>query len=186
MNKLHERLWKLTGQVPPAQSSINTQMIRMLDLPGFQRMEDRLLLNPSRNGELGPDVEDFADNLSNETFGITRNDTLFELPSEYDDLPEWADERREIEDRWDIHEDQFETAEASDDEAIPILLRLGFDFRCERGQPMRCVKLFARQAEAAAKGIMGRLPDREVAGLEFWANALERDAKQHMLKKRAR
>jgi hypothetical protein len=184
MKKRHEEWWKLTSQASPAQYRANVP-IRVLDLPGFRRMEDKLLLNPPRQGLLSPEVEDFADNLSKETFGIVRNDTLFELPRAYDELPEWSDERQEIEDKWDAHEEQFQTAEATDDEAIPILLRLGFDFRDQRGQPIRCVKLFARQAEAAAKGIMGKLPDREAAGLESWASALERDARQHMLKKRA-
>lgn len=184
MKKRHEAWWKLTGQNPPVQYKTNAP-IRMLDLPGFQRMEDKLLLNPQRQGLLSPEVEDFADNLSKETFAIVRNDTLFELPREYDELPEWSDEFQEIEAKWEVHEEQFETAEASDDEAIPILLRLGFDFRDQRGQPLLCVKLFARQAEAAAKGILGKLPDREAAGLESWASALEREARQHMLKKRA-
>lgn len=97
MKKRHEEWWKLTGQASPAQYRANVP-IRVLDLPGFRRMEDKLLLNPPRQGLLSPEVEDFADNLSKETFGIVRNDTLFELPRAYDELPEWSDERQETED----------------------------------------------------------------------------------------
>lgn len=91
----------------------------------------------------------------------------------------------EIEDRHYDHEDQYDTAEATDDEAVERLLALGLDFRDGKGQPLRCTKLFCRQAEAAAKGIMGRMPDCAAAGLESWAKALERDAIKHMSRKRS-
>jgi hypothetical protein len=91
----------------------------------------------------------------------------------------------EIEDRYCDHEDQFETAEATDEEAVAALLVLGFDFRDGRGQPLRCTMLYCRQAEAAAKGIKGKMPDRAATGLESWEKKLERDAREHMNKKRS-
>ncbi len=128
---------------------------------------------------------DFADVISIEIFGITESDTLFKIPSGYDDLPGWSQELAEINDSWDLHEEQFETANATDDEAVAILLRLGLDFRDERGQPLRCTKLFSRQAEAAAKGIMGKMPDREGADLESWTTKMMQAAREHMSKKRS-
>ncbi|MGV1758883.1 hypothetical protein ACQZ6F_19070 [Rhizobium sp. A22-96] len=184
MKKRHEEWLKLTGQAPLPSPQVPAQPIRMLDLPAFQRMEDKLLINTPRVGQLSPEVDDFAKDLSRQTFGIAQSDTLFELPTNYNDLPDWSPERWRVEHNWREHEEQFITTDVSDEHAIEILLGLGLDFRDQRGQPMRRVKLFARQAEAAAKGIMGRLPDREAASLESWASALERDAKEHMSRKR--
>lgn len=183
MKKRFQEWSKLTE--PVAVPDGERGAIGMLGLPGFQRMEDLLLLHPPRQGDLSPQVEDYANHLSGETFGIVQNDTFFDLPSGYDDMPEWSPERCEIDAKWDAHEEQFETATATDDETVPILLKLGFDFHDhKRGQPMRSVMLFARQAEAAAKGIMGKRLDVEAARLEQFASALEREAKLHMSKKR--
>lgn len=185
MKKRHEEWLKLTGNRVSAQVDTAVKPIRMLSLPGFQTLEDKLLLYTPRRGELPPQVSGYVDHLSQTTFGTTENDTLFDLPDEYDDLPDWSEERHQIEDRWEAHEAQFETEEADEDMAISILLRLGLDFRDDRGRALRCTKLLCRQAEAAAKGIMGRMPDRATAGLDSWTKALERDAKQHMMRKRA-
>ena len=38
--------------------------------------------------------------------------------------------------------------------------------------------------EAAAKGIMGKMPDRVAAGLESWTKKLEQEAKLHLQRKR--
>lgn len=156
----------------------------MLDLPGFQRIEDKLCIYTPTRGALSPEMDAMIDDLSTATFGITANDTLFELPENYSRLPEWSDERIQIEDRYYDHEDQYETAEATDDEAVAILLLRGFDFRDARGQPLRCTLHFSRQAEAAAKGIKGRMPDRAAAGLESWTKKLEQEAKLHLQKNR--
>lgn len=176
-------------KVPPdtttAAKSASAAPIRLLDLPDFQKAEDRLLLYTSHRGEISTELRDFIDELSKRTFGITVIDTLFEYPQGWNDLPEWSAEWEEIEDRFDAHEDQFETSDANIDEAVEILLRLGLDFRDLRGAPLRCTKFFCRQAEAAAKGIMGKMPDRAAAGLESWERSLKRDAERHLKKKRS-
>ena len=182
MKKRYEEWWKLTGERPPVKMDSTRGVIRMLGLPGFQRMEDTLLLEPPQRGVMSPRVESLAEILSKETFGIIENDTRFELPEDYDDLP--ANKRAAVDDEWTKHEDQFLSTEATDDEATDLLLELGIDFRDARGQPMRCVKLFARQAEAAAMGIAGKLPDIQAARLETWAEKMTREAEKHIRKKR--
>jgi hypothetical protein len=184
MKKRFEEWYKVAGDTKPKATNTMSPPIRMLDLPGFQDMEAKLCLYTPIRGVFRPEMDLLIDELSIKTFGIVANDTLFELPEGYSRLPEWSDERIEIEDRYFDHEDQYDTAEATDDEAVESLLSLGLDFRDSKRQPLRCTKLFCRQAEAAAKGIMGKMPDRAVAGLESWTKALERDARQHMSKKR--
>ncbi|TIU48978.1 MAG: hypothetical protein E5W19_15270 [Mesorhizobium sp.] len=184
MKKRHEEWYKLTGETKPVAANTLAPPMRILALPGFQEMEDKLWLYTPTHGVFTPEMDTLINDLSMKTFGIVADDTLFSLPEGYSQLPVWSDERMEIEDRYDDHEDQFDTADATDDEAVDSLLVLGLDFRDGKGQPLRCTKLFCRQAEAAAKGIMGKMPDRAAAGLESWANKLERDAREHMNKKR--
>lgn len=184
MKKRYEDWYKLTGESTPKATNAALPPIRVLGLPGFQGIEDKLCIYTPTRGALSPEIDTMIDELSVATFGITAKDTRFELPENYGRLPEWSDERIEVEDRYNEHEDQYETAEATDDEAVAILLLRGFDFRDARGQPLRCTLHFSRQAEAAAKGIKGRMPDRTAAGLESWTKKLEQEAKLHLQRKR--
>lgn len=185
MKKRYEDWCKLTGETKPKAENTALPPIRVLDLPGFQEIEDKFCIYTPIRGALSPEMDAMIEGLSRATFGITANDTLFELPENYSRLPEWSDERIEIEDRYSDHEDQYETAEATDDEAVAILLLRGFDFRDARGQPLRCILHFSRQAEAAAKGIKGKMPDRAAAGMESWTKKLEQEARLHLQRKRA-
>jgi hypothetical protein len=185
VKKRHEDWLKLTTKEKPKAANNKISCLRILDLLDFKELEDKLLIYRPIRGEMSPELEKLINELSEKTFGVTKNDTLFVFPSNYNDLPDWSPEKWGIDDRYSDHEDQFETAEATDDEAVVILLRNGLDFRDRRGNPLLSTKLFCRQAEAAAKGIMGKVPDRGVADLESWTKHLERDVKQHMSKKRA-
>jgi hypothetical protein len=52
----------------------NVQLpIRVLDLPGVQRLEDKLLLNGFPRCHLLPETERLADETSIRLFGITKN-----------------------------------------------------------------------------------------------------------------
>ncbi|MCV9962192.1 hypothetical protein OIU34_09800 [Pararhizobium sp. BT-229] len=184
MKDKYKNWHKLTGgeQISPATKRID--LIKMLSIPGIIDLEGKLLLNPPRNGNLVPSVEEYVDSVSLKIFGITATDTLFELPEGYEDEPEGTLEWFRVQSRLCDHEDQYATADSTDDEAVEILLMLGFDFRDDRGQPLRCTKFLCRQAEAAARGMMGTMPDRAEVGLEAWAKKLEQDAKQHMARKK--
>lgn len=131
-------------------------LIRVIDLPGFRHFEDLLLLH--NRGETPPEIDDEEDKLSLQTFGITRRDA-FNLDG------------------------QFQTDHLYDDEAVTLLQRLGLDFSDQNGQPLRCTMQFARQAEAASKGIAGRMPDRSSVGLDRWQSDLEAGAREHMAKR---
>jgi hypothetical protein len=154
---------------------------RVIDLPGVRDLERRLLLygdDPHR-------VEDEVAHVARQLFGIDHQDTDFKVPEEYWGYSENSIERGRINALYRIHEEQFETGEhLTDDEAMVILGRLGLDFSDDRGQPLRCTKLMSRPAEAAARGISGKMPDRDVAGLTQWEDALKRDSEAFLTKKR--
>ncbi|MBE1707466.1 hypothetical protein HKB47_03465 [Mesorhizobium japonicum] len=184
MKKRHAEWLNLTAGNLPAPSCPAFRM-RILDLPGFEAIERKLLLYTSVRSELSPALALEVDDLSAKTFGIVRNDTLFSWPSHYDDLHQASPERWRIDDEFYEHEEKYETGEATDDEAVAILAGLGLDFNDNRGLPLRCTKLFCRQAEAAAKRIIGALPDQATVNLEAWGNALAQAAQLHINKKRS-
>jgi hypothetical protein len=127
----------------------------VLDLPGVRELEDCLLLYGNHPGRL----EDEVDRVSRQLFGIAYQDTQFDMPDAYWDLPEFSPERIKLDVAFDDYKEQFETGEElADDEAMEALKRLGLDFSDERGQPLRCTKRMSRPAEMAAKGIKGKLP----------------------------
>jgi hypothetical protein len=145
-------------------------------------LERRLLIGRDSHGNPAPGIED---PFSQDVFGIVPSETWVYLPANYDELP--LHERLKADAAYDEHEDQFKTDDMTDDEAVEHLLMLGLDFRDERGFPLRCTKILARAAEAAAKGICGaRLPDREAAALEIFSSALQRDAAAFQARKRGR
>jgi len=182
MKQKHLDWMKLTANDTNATQS--PALTRVLNLPGFRKIEDMLLLYPPHHGELQPAVEAAIDGLSRDTFGITTDDTLFDVPDGYDELPDWSRRRWAIRQAWNKHEAQFETEVTTDDEAVVLLSRLGLDFTDERGRPLRSTKWFCRQAEAAAKGLMGRMPDRDTADVKRFGTALEEAARQFMASKR--
>lgn len=185
MKKRFEEWRKLTGSTKGVPAKVSPIPIRVLDLSGFQELEDKLLLYAPRSGVVPPELSRRIDELAIFTFGVTEGDTRFKIPDEYWALSEGSRERWEIELQYKSHEKRFSTAEATDEEAVAILLALGLDFRDKQGWPLLCTKRFCRQAEAAAKGIMGKMPDRAAAGLESWTKALEKERSTWLAKKKA-
>lgn len=79
MKKRHAEWLKLIAGNAPAHSPPAT-LLRVLDLPGFEAIERKLLLYTSVRSELSPALEFDVNDLSEKTFGIIRDDTLFPLP----------------------------------------------------------------------------------------------------------
>jgi hypothetical protein len=155
--------------------------IRILDLPGVRDLEGSILLHRDDPGRIVHEVA----LVSQKLFGITQEDTRFEVPDEYWDLPEFSPERVQIEEQYEAHEDQFETGNhLTDDETMELLAKVGLDFSDERGLPLRCTKQMARPAEAAAKGIKGKLPDRAEVEVMQWTDTLTRERDAYLANKR--
>lgn len=159
-------------------------LLRVLRLPDIQSIEDKILIQAPRHGELPWELSDFIDDVSKRIFGITRNDTLFEYPADYADLEEESEAWWDIYDLREIHEQQFQTSNLPDEEAVQALLRLGLDFRDADGNPLRCTKFFCRQAEAAAKGIAGKMPDIRSVDAHSWESKLRKESEEFVRKRR--
>jgi hypothetical protein len=64
------------------------------------------------------------------------------------------------------------------------LQKMGLDFSDDRGQPLRCTQRMCRVAEAAVKGIKGKLPDMGSIGLVQWEEKLKQESENFLAKKR--
>ena len=137
-----------------AKTSTKEPPVRLLDLPGFRALEDKVLLFSSSNGDLPPEIDQMVNDLSRKTFGITEAETEFQMPEAYWDKDNLSLDRERINRDYDRHERQFEMVERPAEDAVTALRHLGFDFTDDHGLPLGCTKLFSRQAVAVAKGIM--------------------------------
>lgn len=130
--------------------------VRIREFPRVSDLEAKLIgCSPQR--DLPHDVEYFVGIVSLELFGIKEDDTLFHEPES--SAPKYSREYKDWEDRWRKHEDQYISPDLTDDEAVVYFEALGLDFTDSRGQPLRSVMWLRRQAEAAAKQLMGNMPD---------------------------
>jgi hypothetical protein len=157
--------------------------IRVLDFPEVTELERYLLLYAGSDEH---QTDQKVEAVSRQLFGIIGSETEFKWPEEYWKLPDHPTlERYLIEVAWRNHEDQFETSrELTDDETVDVLSEVGLDFTDGRGQPLRCTKLLARAAEAAAKGIKGKMPERQVAQLARFEEMLTKDREAFLASKR--
>src|SRR5262249_15625853 len=118
------------------------KMIRVRDLPGVGELELFILGHAPPRGYGIRYFEDQADEVSKKLFGLTRNDTMFRFPDDFESLPEFSEEAIRI---WNKYCDFEETSDderddLTDDEMVEMLKELGLDFTDERGQPLRCTK----------------------------------------------
>ena len=67
------------------------------------------------------------------------------------------------------------------EDLVDLFLHHNLDFRDSRGHPLRCLHWLRRQAEAAATGMSGKMPDP----LERAEATLQADATAFMNKKKA-
>lgn len=162
-----------------------TEMLRLIEIPAIRTLEDKLLLGTTLHGPLPHTLDEPIRETSLAVFGIVENDTYFMLPANFNSLPENSPERGKVEESYWDFEERFELDEDfTDDEMVETLLRLGVDMRDERGLPLRCTKLLYRQAEAAAKGIAGRLPDQIELRFNKWEKGLMNAANSHLAAKK--
>ena len=157
--------------------------IKIIELPGFRDLEDKMLIYSSARDPFPHLVVDHAKELSLATFGTKPSDMQLQPPPEYWDWPDYSVERRQFDEASEEHDEQFETLYLSDDEAVDYLLTLGVDFRDENDKPLKCMSLFAVQAEAAAKGLAGKLPDLGEVSEKRWQAKIEAEAKAFIAKK---
>jgi hypothetical protein len=147
------------------------------NFPGVIELQFKLLTyTPS--SVLPAEVEDALNAVSKALFGITEAETIHPDHEEYADGDpwQWSDEYSE-------HENHFEMIDLDDTGLVDAFLDLNLDFRDERGQPLRCLMWLRRQAEAAARGFMGTVPN-PAEGAFATRLAAEAEAFSARLKKR--
>jgi hypothetical protein len=130
--------------------------IRVIDLPGFRRIEDMSLLISDILGPRTPEFDDVWDALVESTFHSPRH-AMDDVIAE--------------------HGDALDTPDMTDDEQVELLGEFGLDLTDGRGHPLRITRLLAPYAEAVVRGLVGRIPDRGEVGLERWEAALASDAR---------
>ena len=157
-------------------SPVILKTIVIRELQGFREIEDDLLFDRLSNPETADKTKFEISNLSKKHFGIDESETDLPIPESYWLLEEDSPERTSFDLQWDHWEENFETSEIGDEKDIELLLKLNIDFRDEHGYPMRLTKYFTRQAEAAAKGIKGKLPDLTVIDADVWERNMEKAA----------
>lgn len=155
--------------------------IKVLTLHGVQAIEDKLLFETPRKGCLSAEVEKAVDDLARRLFGYCSSDVCFHWPNGYERFPEDSSEIALLHQKSDEFEDALETVLVDLDDKILILRELGLDFTDANGRPLRCTEYLSRTAEAAARGLMGRMPERA----SFDAEKLERDLTEAARKFRA-
>ena len=135
-----------------------------------------MLLYSSREGILSPELNKFINKISIQLFGTKKSDTKFKFPEGFYELADDSEERLLLNEKYYDYEDGFETTYMTDEEIVEFFLTRGLDFGDQHGRPLLCAKILSRQAEAAAKGIVGSLPNIGNIRLVSWGNKLEREA----------
>lgn len=141
---------------------------------GVQRLDDGLLLYDNGRGEVPLQVDSLLNFVSASLFGIKRSEVYVAREDFKDAAEEWE------------YEQAFETSVMDNYDAATFLLEFGLDFTDGRGEPLRCTRFLKLQAEAAAKGYLGHMPDRKTLSLERFASSLEAEAAAFKAKKAAR
>ena len=181
MSQVHES----PSTIEAGKFNPEASVIRLIEIPAIRALEDKLLLVTSPRGQLPHTLDGPIHETSVSVFGVTEHDTYFRFPANIDSIDEDSAEWEKIYEASLSHESRFELDKNyTDDEIVEALLKMGVDLRDERGFPLRCTKLLCRQAEAAAKGIAGRLPDRAELKLSQWEKGLAREANSHLAAKR--
>jgi hypothetical protein len=137
--------------------------VRMRDFPAVQQLEQNFLV-------YGP----ASDRTQHEVLKVCRD--LFGV-DEHEIYGKAGAADCTTEEEWYARMQHLDNAVYAfmDVEAMEMLLGLGVDFRDERGNPLRCTNALALVAEAAAKGVAGRLPDRGEADAMSFEEKLKRD-----------
>jgi len=163
----------------------NKQLRRLLDLPGIQALENKLLMNTRAGAEDFGAFDRECQELSRDLFGIDRTDTLYFLPDDvnWDELSD--SEREAFASASDAHEAQFVASAMDwDEDRVAHLEEFGWDLTDDRGHPLRVCKYFCRQVESVAKGIAGTAPNVDEVSAKSWGEQMALEARKFKTGKR--
>ena len=149
---------------------MNDALFRVRDADGVQRLEDGLLLYENGRIDVPHQVDDLLKAVSKRLFGIVRGE-VYIAPGDFESAIEEAE-----------YEEDFETSLMDNEEAAEFLADYGIDFTDGKGHALRCTRVLKLQAEAAAKGYGGHMPDPSVL-LEKMETSLQAQAASFMARK---
>ena len=154
----------------------NGQDISVRDTEGATDVENYILAC-WRNRENEDEIanSNVLNQFSRKLFGVSLSDAQLEMTIDLRKRLDTLEKEEQWEELREEFNSQFRTNDSTDDKAVKILLKLGVDFRSAEGHPLNMTRYLKRQAEAAALGIMGKLPDPETLQIERWtANLLDK------------
>lgn len=145
-------------------------LIRLLSLPGVQKLEGQLLLALSPRSPEEPFLEDRIDLVSRQLFGITEADT--KLPDLDDDWDEFV-----YNSHWDRLKERdalFPPEAYGHPGTVHYYSAFGIDVANDHGQPALILRNFHRQIVMSELGLMGTRLGQSTA---TWEAQLSEDAK---------
>jgi hypothetical protein len=158
---------------------------RFIRMPGVRELEDFGRFGVNVNKDDTRSLLDRCDALTMSLFGITRDDTLYVFPPEYTDGSMPFEDRLEVDAERAEYEAQFVSEVGFDESKIEYLLKLGWDLRDDRGQPLEITRYVCRVIEAAALGVAGTLPDADVVEIKQWEDSLAQEARDFLRRPKA-
>jgi hypothetical protein len=154
---------------------------RFIRMPGVREVEDFGRFGVNVNKDDTRSLMDRCDALTMSLFGITRNETLYELPPEYADGSMPFEERLEVEAERAEYEAQFVSEKMGfDDSKVEYLFKFGWDLKDDRGQPLEITRHVCRTIEAVALGVVGTLPDADVVEIKQWEDSLAQEVRDFL------
>lgn len=177
IDKKRRDLW--ASLTTPKIAKTSNAVFIMRNIGDIKHLEHLCTLNMhARDQATSEHLQDVADAICQNIFGISSMDIGFEYPENYSDLYEFSNERINIDYQCTKYDEQFETMFLTDDEMIDFFDRFNIDFRNEVGQPLLCTKRVSLVAEAAAKGIAGTMPEIDTILQRDWEAKLAADAER--------
>ena len=174
MLEMNDELKEMIVKYGPKISS--SEPITIRSIPVISELEQKLFFT-NLPSQLEVELENQVNAASKYVFGITEDQTKFLYPDNYSDLAKGSEKWSKVEIDFIEYEEDYLTSYYGDEDTIEILKLLGIDFSDENGNPLRCTRYLKRQAEVAAKGLKGHLPDITKMKDEDWQKKLEEDAK---------
>ncbi len=138
----------------------------------------KLLLYTGRRTALNPELDDALNGVSRRLFGLVRAETEYDPPPYYWDLGGDDPERWRIDGLIDEFERQLKAAHLPEPEALQHLQALGVSFHGPMGEALHGLRHFDRQAELAALGLKGSLPEPVEVNHDALSTKLEDEARR--------
>lgn len=174
--------WLNLGKFAPRPTSSKTPIVLRI-FPEIQKLEDAILLQEWRIGEVPERGNDQLNMVSKKLFGIEITESEFSYPEDFHLLPKSSAMRKAYQEDQKEYDNSYLTHSMMDDEIVGYFLPFGIDFRDAADRPLRCTLFLAKVAELVTEGEFGYFPNTTEAELQNLKAILERDVIEFRRKK---